>query len=685
MRSTRNPALNLPPPCRLLLRAGPFAAALFLAFLTQASEPTRAQVVTWKLGGSGLPFDGSDTTRVMLQFDVRANSLAPRYFVPEENMFLSVTNWSELRNPFELDYVDGHQPRLWTGNGTSVNATSYFDGPQYVDGKRSTYNTARGGFWTFDIGVPVPATHFGFATPTEGFRSDGVPLSQDPVPAFEVSIAAESDPALQLGGYHRLENTIADVRENFDSEVDIAFPQQYVRFVRYNRNTSALDAQSVGGTIRGTIAEFILRGEGVPKRAVYVSKIIDLERPVNFGRIFWKATAFRQIDGVAVEVEDAEAYVEVTARAGVDDDPNIYHEYTDSGREFVVSRERYENELRRPDSIGQQATVNRRPGQQASITYDSENWGFWSPPITASGNRLELRNGSHLQLEIKLQSQAFHDYIRLDSLWIEQSPLLADRIVGEIAPLEDPQPANGFTQVDIGTRTRFTLDLNAEFADASQKGFDVLRLRSGNGARFVGLEMGNPLQAVEPLAFDESAEGLEIRLPQRVSNAANNPLRLVFATELLLYAATFQAEVADSAVETLPQPVQAGNANDAVGTNSLRVLGRRDRAQKLIQNVRVSAPIFTPNGDGANDVLRLDYELFLLPEPLPAELRLYGLDGTLLTTHDLGLQQAGAQQAAWDGRDSGGTLLAPGVYLLEIALRTQGRTVRHLRPIGLAY
>lgn len=663
------------------LRACLLPALLWAASLT----PAAAQVEIWKLGGDGLPFDGSDTTRVMLRFDAQANSLAPRYFLPDENMFLSVSNWSELKNPFELDYTDGHQPRLWTGNGTSVNATSYFDGPQYLDGERSTYNTARGGWWTFDIGMPVPATHFGFVTPTEGFRSDGVPLSQDPVPAFEVSVAAESDPAIQQGGYQRLENTIADVRENFDSEVDIAFPQQYVRFVRYNRNPSALDAQSVGGTIRGTIAEFILRGEGVPKRAVYVSKIIDLGRPVNFGRIFWKATALRRIDGVEVEVEDAEAYVEVTARAGVDEDPNIYHEYTDSGREFVVSRERYENDLRRPDSIGQQASVNRRPGQQASITYDSENWGFWSPPITRPGSRLELRNGSHLQLEIKLQSRAFHDYVRLDSLWIEQSPLLANRIVGEIAPFEDPLPANGFTQVDIGARTRFTLDLSAEFADASQKGFDVLRLRSGNGARFVGLEMGAPLEAVEPLAVDESATGLEIRLPERISNADNRPLRLVFATELLLYASTFQAEVADSAVETLPQPVQAGDATDAVGTNSLRVLGRRDQTQELIQNVQVSTPVITPNGDGANDALRLDYELFLLPEPLPAELRFYGLDGTLLGSRDLGLQQAGAQQAVWDGRDSDGALLAPGIYLLEIALRTQGRTVRHLRPVGLAY
>ena len=52
------------------------------------------------------------------------------------------------------------------------------------------------------------------------------------------------------------------------------------------------------------------------------------------------------VDGEPVSVEDGEAWLEVEMRTGRDDDPNIYNEFTDSGKEFPVSRDRYEKVLR---------------------------------------------------------------------------------------------------------------------------------------------------------------------------------------------------------------------------------------------------------------------------------------------------------------------------------------------------
>ena len=402
-----------------MVRAPMYRIALLALALCSSAE---AQISLWQIGGAGLAWDGSDTTRIIM--DINAERIRPVYFA-DDNMFLSVAGWSELIAPRELGYIDGHQPRLWYGDGTNVNQTSYFDSPLYVDGLRSTYNTARDGWWTIDIGVPVPATRFGFATPTEGVRSDGVPLNQDPVPAFEVSIAAETSDILAQKGYHRLNTLIADVPVNFDPEVEIDFPQQYVRFVRYQRKASALDEQRTtdSNTVRGTIAEFVLTGRGVPKRAIYRSRILDLGTEVNFGRLAWAARTMRMVGEEAVVVSDAEAWVEVEVRAGRDGDPNIYREYTDSGKEFVVTRERYENELRLPETEGI-LQIDRQPGIRASIGYDIENWSFWSSPITESGTWLDLRNGSHLQLQITLQSRAFGDWVELDSLWIETSPPL---------------------------------------------------------------------------------------------------------------------------------------------------------------------------------------------------------------------------------------------------------------------
>ena len=662
-----------------------YVLAIFAIALGSGSEQAKAQISLWKIGGSGLAWSASDTSRVMVEIDAGANALRPRYFTRGENMLLAVSGWSELKRPRELGYLDGHQPRLWFAGGTNVNQTSYFDSPLYVDGKRSTYNTARAGYWTIDIGVPVPAALFGFSTPTQGTRSDGVPLNQDPVPAFEVSVSEETDAVLDEGSYRRLHTLIAEVPQNFDPEVEINFPQQYVRFVRYNRNNSLLDEQNTtdSNTIRGTIAEFVLKGEGVPKRALYRSKVLSLGGEVNFGRIFWSSRALRLLDGVPVEVDSARVWLEVEMRVGRDGDPNIYYEYTDSGKEFEVTRQRYENELRLPETEGI-LQIDRQPGIRASIQYDSENWSFWSSPITASGSRLDLRNASHVQFQIALQSRSFGDWVELDSLWIEVSPPLADRVVGEVARLDDMRPVRGFTQVELGLREEFVYDLAADFS-TSVGGFDGVRVRTGSRPEFLRLEMGDPFEEVEALNVVEGDGELVIELPRRVSRDNDERVRIVFAAPIFLHATTFEGEVFDTRAESLPQPIEPGDAGAELSTNDLRVLGGADDASGFVRDLRLSTAVFTPNGDGVHDQLEVVYDLFLLPDPIPLEWVVYDLRGAVLARVPIGLQQAGPQVARWDGRDLRGRLVSPGLYLVGIELQSELRKTRHLRPVGVAY
>jgi hypothetical protein len=667
-------------------RRYPHKLLVFACFaLVVYAAKADAQIASWKIGGSGLAWSDSDTSRVMVEIDRSINTMRPIYFERGENMFLPVSGWSELKYPRELDYIDGYQPRIWYGAGTNVNTTSYFVSPLYVDGERSTYNTARNGYWTIDIGVPVPASRFSFVTPTEGVRSDGVPLSQDSVPAYAVSISEETDPVLEENGYAPLNTPIANVPQNFDAEVEISFPQQYVRFVRYNRNHSLLDEQNTtdSNTIRGTIAEFILSGEGVPKRALYRSKILALDDEVNFGRIFWSGRTMRKIDGRAVEVEDGEAWVEVEIRVGRDDDPNIYHEYTDSGKEFSVSRSYFENELRVPENGGN-LLLDRQPGIRASVQYDSENWSFWSNVISKSGARIDLRNGSYLQLQISLQSRSFDDWVELDSLWIEVSPPLADRVVGEVARLDDMRPVRGFTQVQLGQREQFVYDIAANF-ELLQGGFDGVRIRTGSHPIFTRIEIGDPPVEVEALAVVEGEDELTVQLPQRISRDNNKRVRIVFSTPVFLHATTFGGEVFDSQTESLPQPIEPGDAGEDLSTNDLRVLSGAGDARGFVRDLQFSTRVFTPNGDGVNDVLVANYDLFLLPDPIPVEWVVYDLQGRLLMRLALEAQQAGPQTARWDGRDGKEQSVAPGLYLVGIELRTELRTVRHLQPVGIAY
>ena len=76
---------------------------------------------------------------------------------------------------------------------------------------------------------------------------------------------------------------------------------------------------------------------------------------------------------------------------GADGDPNIYHEYTDRGGEEEVPRERYDLVLQPRWRAG--LLRDPRPGMRASITYDSDNWSFWSLPFAEPGQTLGLKGG----------------------------------------------------------------------------------------------------------------------------------------------------------------------------------------------------------------------------------------------------------------------------------------------------
>jgi hypothetical protein len=289
-------------------------------------------------------------------------------------------------------------------------------------------------------------------------------------------------------------------------------------------------------------------------------------------------------------------------------------------------------------------------------------------------------------MRITLESEAFFDFIRLDSLWIETSPLLVQQVVGEVARFDQPDPERGFAEVALGEMTDFTYDLRAEFGAASQGGFDALRIHTGSRPQFKYLQMGDPLGVVEPEQVIEGANELVIHLPQRVTRANSQPLRVVFGAEVFVFANTFTGEVFDTRSERLPQQVEAGDASQAVSTDNLRVLGDSgEHGGEIIENLVFTTGAVTPNGDGINDLLTIDYALFRLPSPIPVELNIYALQGTRVGQIDLGLQSAGPQQVQWDGSDGLGQVLPPGLYLLEIALRAEFKTFRHIRPVAVVY
>ena len=447
----------------------------WLLVLVLAATVSHAQIEKWQIGGSGLAWDQGDSLQVLVDFAKVPGSIQPLYLQPDQNLLPLLENWQFWRVPGvrNLSYVDGYMPRVWKRwNGRGGDPTQ--NGVFLVDADSTTYNAPRSEgiqdqFYTIDTAVPVPAQQFGFYTPPQGFRSDGTPLNTDATPAFDVSIGDESEPVVtgpaskaggedfctsnigvwllencpeswRSAGYAPFQQVVASVAENLDPTVHVDFPRQYVRYFRWRRQLSVLDEEAVdicptcGGAgvqahaLKGSIGGFEIFAWGVPQRAVFLSRIVDLGQAVNFGRLHWSATPLRLENGAVVEAPNARVWLKAEVRIGRDDDPATYNEFTDLGREKEVSREHYE-------SLTPQFTRDPQPGLRAPIGYDSDNWSFWSVPVTKSGEHLRLRSGSHLQLNFSLESREFDAWIRLDSLWIEIAPLLAEEVVAEVARL----------------------------------------------------------------------------------------------------------------------------------------------------------------------------------------------------------------------------------------------------------
>ena len=673
--------------------------------------PTGAQISRWQIGGDGRAWSENDSVQVMIDFTTNVDAIQPVYFTPDQNILQLAPAWHASKYPPNPDGIEGPEdriPRIWRRDGNYIDQpqTPFADLFSLVDGDLSTYSrpvaervnswSSDSGIWwewyTIDLAVPVPASRFGFFIPSQGYRSfNGEPALDYIVPGFEISVAADAGSGIDTENYQRLETLIADVTENVDPEVFLDFPRQYVRFVRYKRKASSRDVQTTfafdhiprllghqGGTLPGVIAEFILSGKGAPARAFYLSRIVDLGRQVNFGRIFWAARSLAVVDGLRMEDPDADVSLQVKIRSGRTADPLVYHERVGFGKEMPVSRERYESLPAARDLFDQ------HPGTKGSVIYDAGNWTFWTP-VPHSGALAPLRQGRYLQLSLTLESRSFDDLLRLDSLWVEMAPPLASRIVGEVAFLETPPPKGGLVQVPLGETAAFSCDIRAHFDAPEQRGFDALRITTGSEVTFRNLSLGTPLTEVVPARLSGSVDTLEIHLPQRITAAHNLPIRIALSTRIFLLAQPFTIEVFDSEQKSLPQHVEPGDASEEISTGSLRVIGSPTSEAHLIQSFSLSAPALTPNGDGVNDRLEIRYELMRLSQPIPVHLRVYCLDGRRVASFSLASQISGAHQVTWDGRDEQGASLPPGIYLLELLLQSEFRTFRRFAPVGVVF
>ena len=315
----------------------------------------------------------------------------------------------------------------------------------------------------------------------------------------------------------------------------------------------------------------------------------------------------------------APVQIAVEVRTGRDDSPLVYHIIDELRREDVVEFQDWD-----------QAPWNFYsgfPGQKGSVQDDLANWSFWSVPHRTSGEGIRVPDGRQfIQVRAFITSEEVFAFGRLNSLSIEYSPLLANPIVGEVALMEDPHPTGGVVEVPLGEPVTLTYDVRADFSSASQTGFDAIRLQTPEAVDFQRFEMGEPLAIVEPDSVKVDDRELVVYFPSRpVSRASNQPLRLIFATQVFNYSTVFEGEVFQIGSENLPQSIDGGDATPLVSTDDLRVFAPLQRLE-VLAGVVLGGRVLTPNGDGVHDELAVSFTLQGI-EAAAVDVSIYDLGG----------------------------------------------------------
>jgi hypothetical protein len=453
-----------------------------------------------------------------------------------------------------------------------------------------------------------------------------------------VDIAANPERQARTRTFGSDSSRVINVLENVLDTVEVMMPPSPARNLDmqvYRSNAARLV----------TIAEVEIYGEGYIAEASYRSRFIDVEEPAVWGRLRWGGT------------RDSEAAVDIRTRAGRDLDPNKYWRLTGRGTETTPFDEN--GRLLTATSYAQ-----LKPGEESAITYDTDNWSFWTAPYafedSAGTQILSPPSTSVLQLRVDFASS-----IRAggELSFLEFSatvPPLAAEVAGEIHPVE----------VVLGETVRLTYAIEPTIRE-QQSGFDRIEIATPFG--FAGVDsvrIGRVPVEYEVRVERPDSTLFSVQLPRRMEAADSGELvEVVFRAPVLRYATPFRGWVRDSERPLeLAQPIVPGEADLDVASEVLTVSTTFSR--RFLARLRVEPGVLTPNGDGRNEQIEFSFDLLQLTGAAPVKLEIFDLAGRRVWLRQAEAQRSGPYRLVWDGLGERRELVVPGSYLYRLSVET---------------
>ena len=367
-------------------------------------------------------------------------------------------------------------------------------------------------------------------------------------------------------------------------------------------------------------------------------------------------------------------------------------------------------------AIDREAYFGLDEGERTGISDDLVNWSPWSPPYSEegivdlaeledqdSGTALTSPDGRrYFQFMLEFESDAFDAATGVGSIAFDVgTPGLADSLVGEIAPRE----------AALGRETEFTYAVLVE--TGSGEGFDRLEIATPvrtsavelveilepDGGRleadFSGADLDHMPQSVNGVALEEvSDRRLAISFPP--VDGDGSLIKVRFRNAVLRYGTRFDGK-ALSGANRIGQRVIAGNAAD-LGEEGIQDPDRVSIGSPNPGNLSVSVPIsehllvnvdavpavFSPNGDGVNDVVSIGYDVTNIGRETTVRIGIYDLGGRLVRSYD-DPRTSGRFARHWNGRGSSNELVPPGNYIIRVSIDARSDEFAETGLVAVVY
>ena len=318
----------------------------------------------------------------------------------------------------------------------------------------------------------------------------------------------------------------------------------------------------------------------------------------------------------------------------------------------------------------------------------SADWEPWSTPYeTATGSDITSPSPREfMKIRATLLSDDPMARPELRAVRVNFASPLASKLEGRVLP----------TLVDsLGVNRLFSLFVDIE---SLESGFDEVLIEPPPGMELFFDPASESLYTGMASDFDGNTglESLALESVQVLSQGDNlhlsfpeigeaEVLRVDFQGKLFSSGGRMRVSLGSSARDGLWQRV-----DEEVPRNSLQLVALPE-SKDVFQYLTITPRVFSPNEDGINDEMVMEFTLVLVGSSTAVEAEIFDLTGRLVRS--LEQQRAvstGRYTIPWDGKDDGGNRLPPGLYAVRLRLDTDtdGTGIERremVRTVGLGY